>query len=243
MTNWVIIPTRNCLPLLKNTIDSVLAQKIRGGVKLFIINNGSTDGTAQFLNNISLELATVVHIYPQNGVGHAWNLGLREVFKDSNHALVVNHDVLLRPDCYSELLSFGHEFITGVSTDDISKLNDPLSDWLRGRPNPDFSCFLIKKNVFETVGPFDELPCGFYEDNMYHIRMHRAKIQALCVDIPFYHFASATLKLADKKDRAVILKAAQNNREEFYSRYECYPGTKEYEQLFDLGDFGYYELH
>jgi GT2 family glycosyltransferase len=104
---------------------------------------------------------------------------------------------------------------------------------MRPRPHPDFSCFLIWKDVYEKVGSFDELPCGFYEDNMYHVRMHRRGVQALCIDVPFFHYSSATLKMADNNDKKAITEAAAQNRELFHKRYGCYPGTKEYEALFE----------
>jgi glycosyltransferase involved in cell wall biosynthesis len=71
MSNWIIIPTRNCLPLLKETIESARKQTI--DVQFFIVNNGSTDGTAQWLNyqeSINTDLEAI-HIYPQHGVGNA----------------------------------------------------------------------------------------------------------------------------------------------------------------------------
>jgi hypothetical protein len=82
------------------------------------------------------------------------NIALNEVFytKGMDYALVINHDVILRPDCYEELLGCRHGFITGVSTDDKSKLSGELSEWMRPRPHPDFSCFLIWKDVYEKVG-------------------------------------------------------------------------------------------
>ena len=101
------------------------------------------------------------------------------------------------------------------------------------RPHPDFSCFLIRPEVVERVGYFNEdyWP-AFVEDCEYHVRMHRAGIEAVCIDVPFLHHGSATIKNASQAERNIIARGAAANRERFRREYGCLPGTPEYQELF-----------
>jgi GT2 family glycosyltransferase len=101
------------------------------------------------------------------------------------------------------------------------------------QPHPDFSCFLIHKRVTDKVGWFDEeYTPAFCEDCDYHVRMHRAGIRAVCLDLPFLHHGSMTVKNAESGEQARIKRGADQNRERFRQKYGCLPGTKEYEALF-----------
>src|ERR1041384_5127675 len=50
----VILPTYNRLPLLKETVASIRAQTF-GGWELLVVDDGSVDGTAEFLDALARE--------------------------------------------------------------------------------------------------------------------------------------------------------------------------------------------
>ena len=84
-------------------------------------------------------------------------------------------------------------------------------------------------------GTFDEdYDPAYCEDSDYHVRMHRAGIRAVCVDVPYYHMGAGaqTVKNSSPKDRRIIEEGAEKNRERFRLKYGCLPGTPEYEKLF-----------
>lgn len=86
------------------------------------------------------------------------------------------------------------------------------------------------------MGPFDEcFTPAWFEDNSYHIRMHRAGIEAYSIDLPFWHVGGGaqTLKRATGEEAANLNAAFARNRELFVSVYGCDPSnTEEYEKLF-----------
>lgn len=104
------------------------------------------------------------------------------------------------------------------------------------RPHPDFSCFMMSRECYARVGPFDErYQPAWFEDNDYHIRMHRAGITAYAIDLPFWHVGGGaqTLKRADEREARELSEAFARNRELFVSMYGCDPSnTSEYEKLF-----------
>lgn len=230
--HWIVCPIRNGIQFTREALPTFLEQDIP--VKVLFIDNDSHDGSGEWLRAQADVLYW--HRRPGLGVAQSWNLALKWVFGDlgmkAEHALVVNNDVLLQPGTYRMLLEDGGEFVTATGVNNMSQFQETPDPSLQ-RPHPDFSCFLIRKDCYETVGHFDEgYQTGFYEDNQYHVRMHRKGIQAHCIGVPFFHHASGTLKVANDFDRKQIQDAASQNRKRFFQEFGCYPDSPEYERLF-----------
>lgn len=102
------------------------------------------------------------------------------------------------------------------------------------RPHPDFSCYLIWRTVYEKVGPFDErFLIAFCEDQDYHVRMHQAGIHAYCIDLPFLHHGSATIKHADAAEVRKIQTQAERNRVYFKTKHGMVGASEEYYRFFN----------
>lgn len=231
----VIVVARNNKHLTRQTVGSAL--KLLGGPLVHVVDNCSTDGTAQWLQALRSTTTNVVvsTMVSQASLSHCWNVALRQAWKwDFEHALVCNNDIELRPDTYKKLLAHGGPFVTCVSVDTPERLGTTEHVPSSERPHPDFSCFLIRKSVTDKAGWFNEefFP-AYCEDSDYHVRMHRAGIRAVCIDLPFLHHGAATLKYANPLDRSHIRHGSDKNRRKFYEMYGCFPGSKEYERLFE----------
>lgn len=223
--NIVVMLCRNALELTKRAVESIVAQDIP--VQLRIVDNGSDDGTKEWLDSAGLWHDRFI---PPLGVSSGWNYLLTDAFRVTDHVLVVNNDVVLRPETYRMLLAENAPFVTAASVVEESRLMEP---WVNSpRPHPDFSCFLMRKSVWEIVGPFDQSMVLYAGDCDYHVRMHRAGIQAYNIGIPFYHYASGTLKQASAWDRQRITTQADKDRSTFEAKYGCRPGTPAYADLF-----------
>lgn len=244
--NWAVILAYNNVHLTKAAVASLQRQDIEGGVQVLVIDNCSKDGTAAWLDSrpdlYTLRLTT------QDSVAGCWNRALKWLFieQEVEHALVCNNDAVLRPDAYRWLVADGGLFVTCVGKRDpacveMTRIEDRGSVWCgwpepdpaKKRPHPDFSCYLIRRECFERVGEFDEnFKRAFYEDNSYHLRMHRAGVHAECLELPFYHYGSATIKHCDSKERIAIQKQAQLNKEYFKAQFGFEAGSPEYYAAF-----------
>lgn len=74
----VIIPVRNRIRTIADAIESVLTQKANFPFNLIIIDNHSTDGTTECINQYA-ENEKVIHLIPERddlGIGGCWNLGV-----------------------------------------------------------------------------------------------------------------------------------------------------------------------
>jgi hypothetical protein len=75
----VIIPVRNRIRTIRDAINSVLSQKTSFDFNLIIVDNYSTDGTSQAIDEY-LGDPRVVHIVPERddlGIGGCWNVGVQ----------------------------------------------------------------------------------------------------------------------------------------------------------------------
>lgn len=224
------------LPMTRAAVESCLRQSIQGGVMLNVIDNASQD-CGPYLRSLQGNILLQSYGTPRN-LHKLWNqaLGLAFGRLGAEHALVVNNDVVLRPDTYRLLVADGSLFVTGIGVGTIEETYRvaPSARSL----HPDFSCFLMRKECWERVGPFEECYAIYAGDCAYHVRMHRMGVEARSIDVPFYHVGSGTLKHVDSETRDEIQRIADGDRETFVKRHGCAVGTEAYDALFLPSAFG-----
>ena len=106
MTIHVLIPVFNRLSMTKRVLECLRAQQVDESLSLIVIDDGSSDGTGEFLS-IQQDVHTL------NGDGSLWwggaiHLGLREVLKSGNSTdwvLLVNNDTQFPVDFIQHLLN------------------------------------------------------------------------------------------------------------------------------------------
>lgn len=235
VTNWIVCIARGNLSLTKRAVASFLAQDI--DVTVLLINNASTDGTAAWMATMGDRIRQI-HFTDQKSVAECWNYGISWCFSQgADHVLVANNDVRLKPWTYRLLAADGGGFVTAVGVNNQEQFDEAPEPETK-RPRPDYSCYLIRKEVFQQV-PFDEgYLVAFGEDGDHHVRLHRLGIPAYCIGVPFFHVGSATVKLADPEEAERIGKQAERNRERFFRKYGARIGTPEYDTLFTPETFG-----
>jgi hypothetical protein len=231
--NWIVMPIWDCLALTRDAIESCLEQDI-GNVRILCPIDRGLDGVAHYLRSLHPQVQTIE--MPGCGVSKAWNVALSHLFGITgvDYALVANSDTRLRPDAYRRLVSDGGLFVTCVGTSSGAKFPGAEPSDVK-RPHPDYSMYLIRKECWQRVGPFDASMRIFCSDGDHHLRMHRAGIDAYCLDLPFYHVASGTLKNAEVEDRERILQQAQQDRGTFRSKWGFEMGSDAYYKQFGTG--------
>ncbi|KKM23985.1 hypothetical protein LCGC14_1609640 [marine sediment metagenome] len=235
MTNWLLMVAHNLSHMTMKAVVSGLRQDI-GNVRVFLVNQGSTDGLAQAAEALYPDVVTTHHYPPLTSLAAAWNLGLSHLLEgDGGKVLVINNDVELIPETY-RLLEDGGGFVTAVGVTPTAEkpFDATVGDLTKSRAHPDFSAFLIRRWVWEKVGPFDErYLIAYAEDADMHVRMHRAGVDAKCIDIPFLHHAAATINSLPVWEREKVARQADLNRALFKREYGCEVGSDEYYKLFE----------
>jgi GT2 family glycosyltransferase len=236
MSGSILIVSRNSIALTKRTLRSAADQDVP--CDILVVDNFSTDGTQEWLR--TKNVATVM-LQSQESLAACWNRGLKAFWNiGSREVLVINNDVVLRPDTYRLLVSCQEPFITGVSVDKESQMGNvgdrsPQELMESATPHPCFSCYMIRRDVWDKGFRFDESYFPAYaEDSKAHVTLHRMGIRVISVNLPFYHEACGTLKNCSPVEKARIERGAQLNREKFKKEFGCYPGSREYDALFKV---------
>lgn len=237
----IVIIAKENLALTKLAVRSALAQQPLCDV--LVVSNACVDGSVAWLRTKAVAL---IALQKQVSLAACWNMALRAAWRNNYEAVALcNNDTRMRSDAVALMMAEGDSFVSCVSVnneDQMGTAGDRDIETLRAgkRDRPDFSCFLIRKSVTDKVGWFDE-DCwpAFTEDSRYHIRCHQTGVRCVCIDVPFYHEGSATLKEASPQDSIIIQRGAQKNRDRFRQLYGCYPGeTEKYDALFSSETFG-----
>lgn len=167
----VVIPTWNRRDLVSQAIASVAAQS-RDNWELIVVDDGSTDGTAASVKATSDRRIRVIETEHSGNVGRLRNIGAAAstapwiAFLDSDdlwlpHKLEIQLHALEAGGagwCYGacELLGPGGE-VTPIRAGQFLPLSgDILDDLLSDRTGAYIGTVVVRRDLFEKVGGFDE---------------------------------------------------------------------------------------
>ncbi len=183
----MIIPTYNRRDLLPRAIDSVLAQTRRVD-EIIVIDDGSTDGTADMLHARYGDRVT--HVWQSNaGVSAARNHGLRRAngryltLLDSDDEWLPEKTALQvallesRPDigmvvCDVERIDGEYRHIDVFHRRDVIREDGWALRWLLHNPALIPASVMLRREVVEQAGGFDET-LRTAEDLEFHLRIAR----------------------------------------------------------------------
>jgi N-acetylglucosaminyl-diphospho-decaprenol L-rhamnosyltransferase len=207
----IIIPVFNQIDFTKACLTSLLPT-IPPGTEVIVIDNGSADGSAEYLAKFSW-LKVIINS-ENRGCAAAWNQGVNAVH--SEWVAIVNNDVI-----------FPHNWLDGLCHFATERKVDIVSPALReGASNYDIEeyardyvrrmhsvarlgmahgvCFIVHRRVFDIVGLFDEnFRIGQYEDADF---FRRAKLSGFSLGMTgrsfIHHFGSVTQNSVRQKKAA-----------------------------------------
>jgi N-acetylglucosaminyl-diphospho-decaprenol L-rhamnosyltransferase len=201
MNVGIVIPVFNQLNYTRDCLASLRATS-KPDIQIVLVNNGSSDGTADYLANCS---GLIVINNPQNlGCAAAWNQGVKAT--NADWIVVLNNDVLLTSGWLEGLLAFAQENGLDIVSPAIREglMNYELEAYARefvgstakavraGVANG--ICFMVHRRVFEKIGFFDEnFRIGQFEDTDFFRRARQAGFKLGTTGRSFiHHFGSIT---------------------------------------------------
>ena len=110
VTASVIIPVYNRVKTVKDAVASALSQKCDFPFNVIVVDNHSTDGTAELLSEISDE--RLIHLIPARhdlGIGGCWNLAVHHESCGEFAVQLDSDDVYSGPDTLSKIVDAFHE--------------------------------------------------------------------------------------------------------------------------------------
>ena len=248
----IIILTRNGLEYTKKCIESIF-QMTKFPFEIIIVDNGSTDGTCEYLQNLGRKIV-LIRNSSNLGFPKACNQGIRKARGD--YICLLNNDVVVTEGWLEGLLECleSHTSIGMVG---------PMSNWVSGPQlviNPGYSdmdemhafarefrkafrgrwfqlprlvgfCLLMRRELIEKIGLLDErFGLGSFEDDDLSLRARLAGYKLYCAgDVFVHHFGNKTYQ-GEKIDYNSLM---EENRRKFLEKW----GFK------SLGEFLYPEMN
>jgi len=215
----IVLVTYNNLNLTVQCVNSILRNTSWPNYQLIIVDNGSDDGTVDYLERLRQEVPTAkIILNPDNrGFAAANNQGLREA--DGDVLLLLNNDTVVPGGWLDPLVRYlrdpsiglvgpvtnavGNEAKIEVSYTDIQQMQDFADRYTeahKGRlfdiPMLAMFCVAFRRDILEEVGYLDEaFGIGMFEDDDYSRRVQAAGYRTVCAEDAFiHHYGQASFR-------------------------------------------------
>ena len=199
----IAIPVFNQLAYTRQCLDSLRRSGI-ADARIAVVNNGSADGTREFLD--AQPGLKVIHNAENRGCGFAWTQGAQAIAAE--WVAVINNDVVMPAQWLENLIAFATTHRVDIASPamcegeldyDLQAYADQFMArmahvWRRG-----FAygvCFMVHRRVFDSIGFFDgDFRLGGYEDDEFFRRARRAGFTlGITGGSYLHHFGSVTQK-------------------------------------------------
>ena len=108
----VIIPVFNRVRTVKDAVESALAQKCDFPFNVIVVDNHSTDGTTELLEELAAKDSRLVHLVPEKydlGIGGCWNLAIHNEACGEFAVQLDSDDVYSGPDTLIKIVNAFYE--------------------------------------------------------------------------------------------------------------------------------------
>jgi hypothetical protein len=108
VTASVVIPVYNRVRTVRDAVESALSQQCDFPFNVMVVDNHSTDGTTELLEEIAVKDARLVHIVPAKydlGIGGCWNLAVHSESCGEYAVQLDSDDVYSGPDTLTKIVN------------------------------------------------------------------------------------------------------------------------------------------
>lgn len=237
----IIVLSFNKLDLTKMCVESILKRtRYSGDWQLLVVDNGSTDGTRDYLIGLARDEPKVeIQLNNRNlGFSAGLNSGLRNV--TTEYVTLLNNDVIVTDGWLFGLIrhlrrdsslfavgpvtnSIGNEAQVAVTYDSLEQMPNAAAHYTDKRPRTTLSattlaffCIALPMSVVHRVGLLDErFGVGYFEDDDYCRRIEQAGGRvAIAEDVFVHHEHSATFESLQAQVRSDLFKRNKRLYEE-----------------------------
>lgn len=238
----VIVITYNNLHMTKLCVKSIFRNTLWPNVELLIVDNASTDGTREYLQELAKEHENVKLILNDRNAGFARANNQGILAASGDYLVLLNNDTVVTRGWLGRLIrhlerdpkigmvgpvtnAVGNEAKIDVSYASIEEMEDFAERRAQEYEGQAFEikmlalfCTLIPRRVVDEVGLLDErFERGMFEDDDLALRVKRAGYKVVCAeDVFVHHFHSATFQ---QFGREAYLALLEKNRRIFEKKW------------------------
>jgi GT2 family glycosyltransferase len=239
----ILIVTYNCDEFIGPCLDSVARNTSWPNYEVIVIDNQSTDGSAEVAAERAASDPRIRFIRHDSNAGFAAANNIAARFAHGDYLLFLNPDTIVTPGWVGRLVRHferssaigavaavtnfsGNE--TKINTDyrDVLEMQNFASELAvkhdgeaRNIDMAALYCVLVSKAVWETVGQLDEgFEVGTFEDDDFSLRIRNAGYRVIAAEDCFiHHFGNGSFaKLPSKESMRIF----EHNRQRFERKWQ-----------------------
>jgi GT2 family glycosyltransferase len=238
----IVVVSYKSLPYTRMCVEAVLANTRDQAFELIVVDNGSDDGSLEYLESVAARDARVRVVANDGNAGFpaACNQGLAAARGD--HLVLLNSDTIVPPGWLSRLVAHLDAAGVGLVGPVTNRIGneaqvpieyDTYGDFLRAARSRAISyagqafeirtltmfCLLMGRDAYEAIGPLDaSYGVGTLEDDDYSMRARREGYGLMCAeDVLVHHFGEGSFgKLFGDSEYSRVI---ERNRDHFRRKW------------------------
>ena len=238
----IIIPAHNNLHLTRLCVDSIFRHTTWPNYEIVIVDNASSDGTADYLHELAARYANVRCIFNERNAGFARAINQGIAAAGGDYLVFLNNDTIVARGWLTAMIRYleahpdvgmigpatnlaGNEAKIDVDYTTVEEMEAFAERYTREHAGEaleprmlGFFCVVIARRVLDQVGLLDErFGIGMFEDDDLSLRVRRAGYRLVCTDGAFvHHFHSATMRKFSEQEYLQLFEA---NRAKFEQKW------------------------
>jgi GT2 family glycosyltransferase len=226
----IVVVTYNNLDLTKQCLASLDAYSDYANMEIIVVDNASSDGSQAWLTEWAKEAPNRKLVLNEDNRGFAAGNNQGLALATGEYLVMLNNDTHVTPGWVRTMVNhmrrnesigllgpvtnnIGNEARIEIFYDDMAQMLQRSASYTHvhvGQLLPlrtaAFFCVMLRREVFEKIGPLDEaFGRGFFEDDDYCRRIEQAGLSVYCAeDVFIHHHLSASFNKLRSSERQAL---------------------------------------
>lgn len=246
----IVILTWNGIEYTKQCLESIVQNTVSEEYEVVVVDNGSTDGTVEYLESLDLKNFVLIKNKENLGFTRGNNIAIERI-RENDVVLLNNDTIILQKNWLTKMkgLAYQEKEIGIVGCRMINHHNQILHAGSYIRPDDlwgqqigggqkdrgqfcenrevesvTFACVYIKRAVWNVIGGLNERFFSYFEDTDYCLRARVAGFRVMyCGEVTIVHYQNVSTHINQRSFSKMFLKSQRTFRKLWKKEVEkCY---------------------